>query len=88
MRFEWRLLRRTGNSLTVVSRGASPSLRWSLVALIREEKALGPRAMLDDLHYEVDEHGRRAAQGPMITLPTDPAQLSDSLGFPLGKEDD
>jgi len=79
MRFSWQLLRRKDDGIEILSRGRSPTLRASFTAIIGEGKALERTEDVRRLWFEVREGEQAAAEGDLLSLPTDPAMLTDSF---------
>ncbi len=84
MRFSWQLLRKKPEGFDVLSRGTSPTLRASLAAIIGEGKALGQGEDVRRLWFEVREGEQAAAEGDLLSLPTDPLMLTDQFMARMG----
>jgi hypothetical protein len=79
MRFSWQLLRRKPEGFDVLSHGRSPTLRASFAAIIGEGKAMERQEDVRRLWFEVRDGEQAAAEGDMLSLPTDHAMLTDQF---------
>ena len=79
MRFSWQLLRKKPDGLEVLSHGASPTLRASFAAIIGEGRVLERSEDVRCLWFEVRDAEQAAAEGDLVSLPTDPSMLTDQF---------
>ena len=86
MRFSWQLLRKKPEGFDLLSHGRSPTLRASFAAIIGEGKALERTEDVRRLWFEVREDEQAAAEGDLLSLPTDPSMLNEKTWPMIGKE--